>query len=369
MVIGIDASRAVLGQKTGTENYSFNLIRSLAKIDQRNQYFLYLNQSLNQVGVFRERLGLSENFEIKSLPCPRFWTQIRLASEMLWHKKEIDVLFIPSHTIPWIHPKNTVVTIHGLEYEYFPDAYSRFDLWHLRQTTKLATVWAKKIITVSKNTKKDLIKFYKTKPEQIEVVYHGVGDLSQDQINLSKVKLLQPYIFFIGRLEARKNLVRLIDAFGKLKKEKKIPHKLVLAGKPGFGFEEISKAIKKFGLDKDIILLGFISDREKLGFFKGAHVFVFPSLYEGFGMPLLEAMKAGVPCACSKIPSLSEIGGEAVLYFDPEDPGEIARVIWEVLSDSNLREKMIRKGQNRAADFSWEKCAKETLEVLKKATK
>ncbi len=359
MTIGIDASRASIRQKTGTEVYSYNLIKHLAKCDHKNQYILYTNRAL------KFDFLLPKNFKVKVLPFLRFWTQIRLAWEMLI--RQPDILFIPAHTIPWIHPKNTVVTIHGLEYEHFPEAYSGFDLWHLRKSTRLASKWAKKIITISKNTKKDLIKFYGVKDEQVKVVHLGYQkyEVRSKKYGVAEtLRFPKPYLLFIGRLEKRKNLVRLVKAFARLKNNKKIVHKLVLAGKPGYGYEQIKCSIKDLDLEKDVILPGYISDKDLPYLIKGADVFVYPSLYEGFGMPILEAMNLGVPVVTSNTSALPEIAGEAALLVDPKSPDEIAKAIYKLIEDEDFKDRLVRKGLKQAKKFSWEKCAKETLTVL-----
>jgi len=359
MIIGIDASRASIKQKTGTEVYSYNLIKHLAKCDHKNQYILYTNRAL------KFDFLLPKNFKVKVLSFLKFWTQIRLAWEMLI--RQPDILFIPAHTIPWIHPKNTVVTIHGLEYEHFPEAYSRFDLWHLRKSTRLASKWAKKIITISQNTKKDLIKFYGVRDEQIKVVHLGYQKYevrSKKYEAAGTFRFPKPYLLFVGRLEKRKNLVRLVKAFARLKNNKKIVHKLVLAGKPGYGYEQIKCSIKELGVEKDVILPGYVLDKDLPDLMKNADIFVYPSLYEGFGMPILEAMNLGVPVVASNISALPEIAGEAALLVDPLNTDEIADAIWRVVTNKELKEDLVKKGLEQVKKFSWEKCAKETLIVL-----
>ncbi len=361
MVIGIDASRVNIKNKTGTEYYSYNLIKHLLKIDKINKYILYSSRSLKD-----EFKGL--NFVNRTLYTPYLWTQLRLSAEIL--KAPPDLLFIPAHTIPWIHPKKTVVTIHGLEYEYYPEAYSAFERRHLRLTTRLAVKWARRIIVPSECTKRDLIKFYQADKGKVKVVYHGYDFKSQipnpkSQINPNFQNT--KYILFIGRLEKRKNLVRLIQIFNLLKKKYNISHKLILAGKKGFGFGEIKKAIQNSSYQRDIFLKGYILEKEKTDLLKNADIFVFPSFYEGFGIPVLEAMVSGTPVVCSNVSSLPEIVGDAALLVDPLDADKTAEAVYKLLKDENLRNKMIRRGFENIKRFSWEKCARETLKVLEEA--
>ncbi len=371
MKIAIDASRIDVSKKTGTEYYSFEIIKNLLLIDssRKNQYIFYSRKPISKL-----LSEFSGNYFInKTISLPRFWTQIGLAWKML--KDKPDILFIPAHTIPWIHPKKTAAVIHGLEYEYFPDAYSFFEKFHLQLTTKLALKWAKKIIVPSQSTKNDLIKFYRADPKQIEVIYHGFTASNQPACNAFGIANAgrppatsrQPankYILFIGRLERRKNLVSLIQSFNFIKEKYKISHQLILIGKKGFGFKEIEKARENSPYKNDIILKDYVSEKEKKDLLKNADVFVFVSLYEGFGFPILEAMEAGVPIVASNNSSLSEIAGDAALLVNPQNTEEISQAIYKSLTDENLRKNLIEKGKENIKRFDWQKCAEETLEVL-----
>jgi len=216
MTIGIDVSRASLSQKTGTERYSYYLIKYLALLDKKNQYLLYTNRP------FIVDFYLPKNFKIKILSQIRLWSLVRLSLEMILARP--DVLFIPAHILPFFYPKKTVVTIHGLEYEYFPWVYSFLQRLYLRWSTKRAINRAKKIIAISETTKKDLIKFYQASEDQIIVIPLGIEPfvLDKNKSSLILKKYLgiknSPYLLFLGRLEERKNLTRLISAFIKIKK-------------------------------------------------------------------------------------------------------------------------------------------------------
>jgi glycosyltransferase involved in cell wall biosynthesis len=206
MNIGIDASRAFTKEKTGTEEYSYQLIKNLTKMDLKNhQIFLYARK--NPIINF----NLPDNFKLRIISINRFWTQIGLASEML--KNKPDILFVPSYAVPQIHPSKTVVTIHGLEYKYFPECYSLKEKLFLELNTLFSIKWSSKIIVPSENTKKDLIKFYKVDSEKIKVVYHGANSIKYQVSNIKQDFKKNFNILFIGRLEKRKNIVSLIKAF------------------------------------------------------------------------------------------------------------------------------------------------------------
>ncbi|MEA1936782.1 MAG: glycosyltransferase family 1 protein [Patescibacteria group bacterium] len=357
MKIGIDASRAFGKERTGTEEYSYRLIKNLAMMDiSRHQVFLYARK--NSLIDF----DLPDNFQLKIISTNRFWTQIGLASEMMINKP--DILFVPSHAIPQIHPAKTVVTIHGLEYRYCPECYSLKERLTLELNTRYSVKWASKIITPSESTKKDLIKFYKIDAEKIKVIYHGVENSKYQASSIKRLNKENSSILFIGRLEKRKNLVNLIKAFKIFKESYKLQatsYKLILAGKAGFGFAEIKKAIQDSPFQKDIILKNYVSEKEKDELYKNASVFILPSFYEGFGLPVLEAMNYGTPVICSNVSSLPEAAGDAALLINPNKPEEIAEAINKIFSDDGLREKMIKKGFQNAQKFSWEKCARETM--------
>ena len=361
MKIGIDASRAFGKERTGTEEYSYRLIKNLAMMDtSRHQVFLYARK--NPLADF----DLPDNFQLKIISTNRFWTQIGLASEMMMNKP--DVLFVPSYAIPQIHPAKTVVTIHGLEYRCCPECYSLKERFILELNTRLSIKWASKIITPSESTKKDLVKFYKVNADKIKVIYHGVNSIKYQVLSIKRPNKENFSILFIGRLEKRKNLVNLIKAFKIFKESYKLQatsYKLILAGKAGFGFAEIKKAIQDSPYKKDIVLKNYVSEEEKGELYKNADLFILPSFYEGFGLPILEAMSYGIPVICSNTSSLPEAAGDAALLIDPNNPEEIAGAMNKVFSDDNLRKEMIEKGFENVKKFSWERCARETMgEVL-----
>ncbi len=377
MNIGIDASRAFTKEKTGIEEYSYQLIKNLTTMDLKShQIFLYARK--NPVIDF----DLPSNFKLKVISLNKLWTQIGLASEMM--KNKPDILFVPSYTVPQIHPTKTVVTIHGLEYKYFPECYSLKERLFLELNTKFSIKWSSKIIVPSENTKRDLMKFYKVDGDKIKVIHHGARSQKFIKSKVHKVKNNEFNVLFIGRLEKRKNVVNLIKAFELFKKSFKNPPnplfqrgnrtpplvkgaggiKLTLAGKTGFGFEEIKKAIQESLYKKDIILKDYVSEEEKDKLYKSANLFALPSFYEGFGLPVLEAMNYGVPVICSDTSSLPEVAGDAALLVDPNNIQEIADAMNKVFSDNDLRNKMIEKGLENVEKFSWEKCARETVDVL-----
>jgi glycosyltransferase involved in cell wall biosynthesis len=364
MKIGIDASRAFLKQRTGIEEYSYQVIKHLCKELQKEEVFLYVRRK--QKIDFK----LPKNWKMKTVKFPYLWTQLGLSLELLFHP--VDVLFVPAHVIPIIHPKNTIVTMHGLEYEFFPEGYSFWERLYMRASIKMSCRWAKKIIAVSKNTKKDLLELYKVPEKKIKVVYEGVDLVQSSKLKVqscsSKLKIDKPYLLFIGRLEKRKNIDGILDAYKILKEKYEIPHALVLAGASGYGYEIIKLKIKNYlkiqNSKLKIIEPGYIDETLKWQLMSNADAFLFPTFYEGFGLPILEAQSLGVPVITSNVSSLPEVGGESVFYADPHEPEIIADTIFRLISDQNVKDDIIKKGNENVKRFSWEKCSDEIAKLL-----
>ncbi len=358
MIIGIEAERANNPAKTGVEHYAKQLILHLAKIDSENKYILYLRTKPEDWF-----LSLPKNFSVKVIPFPIFWTQLRLSWEMLWYPP--DVLFVPASTLPLIHPKS-VYTEHDVAWIYYPEVFTFYMRWFHRIFSWLARSGAKKIIAISEATKQDLITHYKVGSEKISVVAHGYEVSNHQSHELSEEvtqKLPQKYILFLSTIQPRKNLVGLIEAFAELKQEyPELPHKLVVVGGAGWKFEESFQAMKAH--EDIVVYLGRVKDNERWPIYSKADLFISASFYEGFGMWILEAFECGVPVAVSNISSLPEVGGDAAIYFEPSNRDEIKDSILKVLQNENLKQELITKGKERLKDFSWEKCARETLQVL-----
>lgn len=360
MIIGIDASRAFSNQRTGIEEYSFQVIKNLANDLKNSQVVLYVR---NRQSIVVMNWALPDSWKIKEIKWPFFWTQIGLSLEMLFHP--VDVLFVPSHVVPFIHPKNTIVTVHGLEYEFFPGGYSFWERLYMRLSIKASCRWAQKIIAVSENTKKDLINLYKVPEDKIEVVFEGVSGNFQPACRQAGFQSTSnPYLLFIGRLEARKNIIGIIKTFEILKEKYQIPHQLILAGKFGHGKEKIEAYLSSCSHKSDIILTGFVSEAEKQKLLQGAEVFLFPGFYEGFGLPILEAQSFGIPVVTSHASSMPEIAGEGALFADPNDPEKIAEVTHKLISDKVLKDDTTKKGSENVRRFSWNTCSREIASLI-----
>lgn len=379
MTIGIHSVAAFKEQRTGVEEYAYRLIKNFAELQGAGgqnaaSFVLYTNRTSPKLA---EILGGRENFRIKILKFPFLWTQIRLSLEMFFNPP--DVLFAPAHVLPLIHPKNSVVTVHGLEYERLPERYPFFFGKYLRWATKFSCRAAAKIIVPSESTKRDLIEFYGVPAGKISVVYHGYNNSAAGS-DSATAGVDFPFFLYLGRIESKKNVDGIIRAFEICKKKRSLfvsppgallcginglPHKLVLAGGDGFRAEKLKKQIEKSRFSTDIILKGYVSEEEKAALLRNAAAFLFPSFYEGFGLPILEAQTAGVPVLTSNISSMPEVAGEGGAFFvDPKNVEEIAEKMYKIVSDENLRKNLIKNGLGNIKRFSWQKCAEEMLKII-----
>jgi glycosyltransferase involved in cell wall biosynthesis len=364
MRIGLEAERANLPNPTGVEHYAAELIKNLAKLDQKNEYILYF-RTKPQSWFYK----LPPNFKIRVIPFPKFWTQIRLSWEMLIHP--VDVLMILASALPIYHPKNSIFTAHDIAYEFFPQAFTRSMLKYLIWSTRFAVKHASRIVSVSQSTKDDLVRVYKTDPDKIKVIHLGLDEhfkpLPYEKIQpvLDKHGLVyKKYILFVGTLQPRKNITRLVDAFIKLKKEHRIEEKLAIAGGKGWLWQPIVDKISQSGMSDEIKFLDYVEAEDLPPLYGGASLLTLPALYEGFGLPPLEAMACGTPVVVSNVSSMPEVVGEAGKLVDPNLVDSIAEGLLEVLMDRDLQQQMSQKGIDRARQFTWENTARQTLELF-----
>ncbi|MFQ6058834.1 MAG: glycosyltransferase family 4 protein [Anaerolineae bacterium] len=363
MLIGIDASRAVARERTGTENYSLQLIRHLLALDANHRYRLYFNQP-PRPNLFPP----SARAESRVMPFPRLWTHLRLSWEIA--RRSPDILFVPAHVLPLIHPRRSVVTVHDLGYLYYPRAHRPFDRWYLHWSTFYHVRAACHLIADSQATRDDLIRHYRAVPERVTVVYPGCDEIFRpvtDANRLARVKkrygFRGDYVLHVGTLQPRKNLERLLEAFAHLDGELQ----LVLAGKRGWLYDRIFRRVEELGLGDRVLFAGHVPQEDLPALMSGARLLAMPSLYEGFGLPVVEAMACGTPVVCSNASSLPEVAGDAALLVDPLDVEGMAAAMERVLGDDELRAELIERGFERAKKFSWERCARQTLAVLEKA--
>jgi glycosyltransferase involved in cell wall biosynthesis len=370
MIFGIDASRAVTRQRTGTEAYAYFLIREIIPLaaDRGHRIRLYFNQT-----PAPDMFPQAAHVESIIIPRARFWTHVRLRQEL--NSRPPDVFFTPAHVIPIGYRGPSVATIHDLGYEYFPEAHPRRQLAYLRWSTRHNTRAARRVIVDSKATGDDLVRLYKGDLAKINVIYPGIDpeikqseDRLQIELALKKYDIRVPYLLYLGTLQPRKNLLRLIEAFvhSGLHRE---GVSLVLAGKPGWLAQPILETINELPkpVRDQVILTGYIGETEKNLVLSGATAMVFPSLYEGFGFPVLEAQACGTPVVCSNTSSLPEVAGNGAILVDPTNVSALVEAMRDVIGDDLIRSRLITAGQANTSRFTWDAAAAKVMNVLEKA--
>lgn len=369
MTIGINGYEAVvprfgydlktgLPRRVGSGEYCFQLLLNLNRIDKNNNYIIYLPESPT-ADLPKE----SERWHYKIIHPRKMWTVLGLSLEFLLRHSKPDVFFSPTHYLPIFAPSRSLISILDVSYLKFPELFQKSDLNQLIKWTNYSVKKAKGVFTISQSSKGDIIREYGIAGDKIKVTYPGIKTQKASSMSElgKKYGIKGEYILFVGTLQPRKNIARLIEAFSKLNKP---DLDLVVVGKKGWKFEEILAAPKKFGVENKIKFLDSVTDEDLPAFYKNAVCFVLPSLYEGFGLPVLEAMQYGCPVIASNVSSLPEAGGNAALYVDPLNVDDIAKNLESIIQNSELRKELIKKGYEQVKKFSWEKTARETLGVL-----
>lgn len=360
MIIGVDGNEANVKEKVGVSVYTLEMIRYFHRqASQSLQFVIYLRekplQDLPKEGPF---------FTYQIVKGSHAWRDIVFPLH-LYLKPKIDILFCPAHYTPRFCPVPTIVTIHDTSYLYFKDEFLKKDLYKLTSWTKHAIQKSVKVITVSASTKNDVLKNYHVPTDKVQVIHNGF-DKSKESYRSSDGTFSlpkSPYLLYVGTIQPRKNIKTLITAFKSLH-EHNPKFKLVIVGKMGWLFGDVFDYVLEQGLEDQVIFTGYVSNSQLAALYSKAECFIFPSLYEGFGIPLLEAMQHRCPVVASNAASLPEVGGDAALYFDPHDPEDIKDKIMNVMSDTKVRQTLVKKGLKRVQLFSWEKSAKETLHTL-----
>jgi glycosyltransferase involved in cell wall biosynthesis len=375
MIIGIDGNEANVSKRVGISEYAYWLLHFFAEFAAKGKtpgvtFVIYLKQ--RPVKALPKETA---NWKYKIVGPGKFWTQFGLPLNLFLSKPRPDVFFSPTHYAPRFSPAPSVISVMDLSFLSFPEMFNKSDMYQLKNWTKYSVKKATKVLTISNSSRNDIIETYQVPEEKVLTIYPGIKQTVTLEprvyaMNELKAKygVSDKYVLFVGTLQPRKNIGRLIEAFSKVKKQASRSAsddvQLVVIGKRGWLYEEILAAPEKFGIEDSVKFLEGINDDELTVFYKHALVYVLPSLYEGFGLPVVEAMKHGCPVITSNISSLPEAGGDAAIYVDPENVDDIAKKITKVISDKDLRRELSEKGKKQAAKFNWETTAKETLKVL-----
>lgn len=396
MRIGIDASRANLAQRTGTEWYAFHLTRAFFPyLRPSDEVFLYVKEPLRP-----EWGSLPANVHVRVLRWPPrlLWTQLRLSWEMLWHR--VDVLFVPAHTVPFITPRRTVTTLHDIGFMHAEQLYGMTSItasrrWLLNALVRMFTLGrygateldyhrfsakaalrrCATILTVSEYSKQDICATFNVDPARVRVIPNAYDrslfnqtvrrDLKRIAAALQQSGVRQPYLMTIGRIEKKKNTLGLVQAFARLKERQQfVKMQLLLVGASGFGADEVRSACEQFGIAADVVQPGWLPEALIPSLMAGADAFVLPSLFEGFGIPVLEAMAVGTPVVCSNVTALPEVAGGAAELIDPKSVESLVDGLVRVTTNPAYGEELRAKGYQRVSLFSWESSAKLLADVL-----
>lgn len=372
MHIAIDA-HSVGAQLAGNETYAVNLIEALAEIDQSNQYTLYVTKQ-SAVDRFTNRWP---NFQIKrTLPhAPLVRIPLTLSIEL--RKNRVDVVHV-QYTAPPRTPCALVATIHDLSFEHLPETFKRRSRAQLRLTVRRTAQKAAQILTLSAFSRRDIIETYAVDPERVFVTPPAAPANFAPVTNATELRRIRAnygierdYILALGSIQPRKNLVRLINAYSSLRRvgTNNQPPQLVLAGKRGWLEAATIRAAEQSEAPGDILFIGYVPDSDLPALYSGALCFAYPSYFEGFGLPVLEAMQCGTPVIAGNRTSLPEAAGDAGVLFNPFDESAIAGALTQVIENPNYRAQLRVKGLERAATFSWRTTAKMTLEAYERAAR
>jgi len=374
MRIGID-TRMMKEPFEGVGRYTKNLISSLLLVDRGNKYFLI--QDRFTIDFFKE----SDRIKIVKVSYPALSFRTLLFLHRVIEKEKIDVFHSPFLLGPLFSKRPFILTLHDLMVLKFPNFFEGrnflikiFAKLFFSIVVPITSKKCRMILTDSKNVRSETINFLRIAPEKIKVIYPGVDERFKklnSKISIEELHELNPnkkIILYVGNTRPYKNLPRLLEAFKLLQKKKSENYQLVIGGGEKRNLPLLKKIVLDLGIEKDVIFSENLTDAEVVALMNAADVFVFPSLEEGFGFPPLEAMACGTPVVTSNVSSLPEVVGDAALLVDPENVEEIASAIEKVLTDEKLREELIRKGFERVKRFSWEKTARETIEVYKSVT-
>ncbi len=362
MNIGIDGNEANIERRVGVGEYAFQLIKTFYNNHKNHNYTVFLKQK-----PLSHMPDSIKNWKYAIIGPKVLWTQIALPLRLI-REKNLNLIFSPSHYGPRFSSIPSVISIMDLSYIHYPELFKKSDLIQLNNWTKYSVKNAKRILTISNFSKKAIVEYYKVDKNKVFVTYPGYKkDLFHTNYRsseISKIKKkysLNKYLLFVGTIQPRKNLLRLLQAFNRVKSSPDL--KLVLVGKKGWLYEEIFEKIKEF--KSTVLYLDYLDDISIAKLYRGAQAFILPSLYEGFGITVIEAMASGCPVIISNNSSLPEVGGKSAIYIDPTSVESIVEGILKVLEmSSSNRENIVKQGLTHLKNFSWDSCASKTIDVF-----
>jgi glycosyltransferase involved in cell wall biosynthesis len=364
--IGVNALYLLPGEVGGTEIYLRNVLQALASVDSVNQYFIFRNR---ETGADLTPPNL--NFHDCPQPVNARLRPARIAFEQTLFLRslsrfKLDVLFNAGFTVPLLYRRPMVTVFHDLQYKRHPELFRSWDLPFWKILLPASAARSSRIIALSSAVKNDLETFYPATHGRISIVPHGVEPAFVEIARRREATPPQePILLAVSTLHPHKNLDRLLEAFARIRNARP-GWKLYLTGLKGFEAPRIEALRRELGLEKDVVITGWIPRADLYDLFARARGFVYPSRFEGFGIPVLEALAAGIPVACSRLPSLEEIAGDAARFFDPNDLEKMTRALLELTTDNSNPQHQIEQGRLRASRFTWESSARALIEIFTK---
>jgi glycosyltransferase involved in cell wall biosynthesis len=362
--IAIDARKI---RDYGIGTYLRNLLRHLSRLDAETEYVVFCRAG---DAALPEELGANFRTIPETVKQYSIGEQVRIPLDL--RREKIDLFHAPHYVLPPLTPCKSVVTIHDCIHLRFPQylpnrlgyAYARSSMW-------IATHRANRVLTVSEASKRDILRYFRVPEGKIDVIYNAIDDRLGETPTAEEIERVReryqlnaPYVLYAGNIKPHKNLERLIEAFHTLRQDPDLGHvKLLIIGDEISKYASLRRAVHRYKLHKYVRFFGFVPDKTLAVLYRLARVFVFPSLYEGFGFPPLEAMASGTPVITSNVSSLPEVVGDAALLINPLDPAEIAQAMRRVLLDSELREELRQRGLRRVNEFSWERSVRRVREI------
>ena len=372
MHIGIDA-RSMIKSRSGIGQSTYYLTKHLLDIDAENDYHLFYHKEIDadwiapdSVQLHRVRTG---NITLGLDPRER-WEQIMLPLSLLRHR--VDVYHAIQQVGPLWAPAPVIVTVFDVAFLVFPETKTPEDASYWSTWVRRSVRRAERVIATSEATKRDLVNLCGTPPERIVTIPLGVDprfrpaeDAEQARQICSRYGAISPFVLYVGNIEPRKNLVRLVAAYHRLKGRYKDLPKLVICGEKGWLYDDVFRTVEELNLQEDVLFIGYVSHYELMCLYTEAQALLYPSLYEGFGLPILEAMACGTPVVTSNVSSMPEVAGDAAILVDPYSEAEIADAIEAVLTDATLHARLINRGFAQAKRFTWTDVARRTLDVYR----
>ena len=375
MKMGISAF-AGDGGKSGISQYMKHVFKRMPQISGDDRFVLFMSKSDRSFFDFdHPRIDVVTVADWIGKP----------VVNILWHlfylpflltRKNCDCVYMPAgnRRLSWWYGLPSIGTVHDLSQIHVPQKYDPLRMFYATKVLPRMMRKLTHVISVSHSTRKDLVEYAGVNPDRIDVIYNGAEldkfspELRQEgkQMALQKYAIAHPYILYTARLEhPGKNHVRLLEAFAKMKEDSGLPHQLVLAGSPWYGADAIYAAARDLGVEDSVYFIGFVPDSELPLLYAGADLFVFPSLFEGFGIPLLEAMASGTPVCASNVASIPEVVRDAGILFEPDDAEDICHTMQKIILDTPLRDDLVRRGLRQSALFSWDDSARQVYNLCR----